>query len=233
MSLTDEILADIRGAVASSVAGGGTPRIDGVDPSGLPDESDQRVKESGENRPFLRILSYPLVAIMATIFSLFAFAVWENFGSSQKVDKESLSLHGARAVNETDLRHLIVSNGLTVYWVGPKVGAKYILDASDAKAISLRSVSVTTDSNGTNETYYEVGTYVSKDAFVLTEKAALQPNGVGFTNIDGNAIFYNAENPNNVYIGLKNVPFQVQIYSPAPTQALAYALLQGKVQKIK
>jgi len=193
--------------------------------------SGEFVKRSRFNRRFIRYAAYIGVALL---FSVFSFAAGHSFGSTKKgVDNVSLSLHGGLAIDASELRDLVVSQGLTVYWVGPRAGAKYLLDASNPKEIALRYISPTPNSNGANQRYVTVGTYIVQNAFGLMQKAALQPNGVGFVNIDGNYVYYNSQEPNNVYLGFKDVAVQVQIFNPQADQALAFALLQGKIQKIR
>ena len=50
---------------------------------------------------------------------------------------------------------------------------------------------------------------------------------------DGNAVYYDSRDPKNVYVGLKGADIQVEIFDPRPDQALAAALLQGNIQKIR
>jgi hypothetical protein len=186
-----------------------------------------------ESKSKKRLRRFTPHLIFAIVFSGLTFSAQHLFDAKQKRDgNTAVILHGRFAIDERDLRSLIVDKGLTVYWVGPKVGAKYLLDISNANGISLRYISNSTGTNGTSQTYYEVGTFVSQNAFSLIQRAALQPNGVGFINIDGNAVYYDSRNPTNVYIGLKNVDIQVEIYDLRPDQALAYSLIQGKIQKI-
>ena len=175
-------------------------------------------------------IPYLLVAI---VFLILTFGAGRILGLEQKrVDHVSLILHGGLVVNEKELRNMVVAKDLTVYWLGPQVGAKYLLNTSLTSGISLRVISPGIGSTGTDETYYEIGTFVSPDAFAMTKKAAAQSNGVGFINADGNAVYYDARDPKNVYIGVKGHNVQVEIFNPRPDQALAAALLQGHIQKI-
>ncbi len=182
-----------------------------------------------------RMRRFALYLITAVVFSTLAFGVGHVLGMKQKqADTILLILHGRLAVNEEELRALVAAKGLTVYWLGPEAGAKYLLNTSIASGISLRVIysSAGAESTGAGETYYEIGTFVAPDAFALTQKAGSQPNGVGFVNADGNAIYYDSRDPKNVYIGLKGVDIQVEIFDPRPEQALAAAMLQGRIQKI-
>ena len=177
-----------------------------------------------------RFIPYLITSIL---FSTLAYGAGHVLGLHQKaVDSAPLALSGRLAVDEKELRTLVVAKGLSVYWLGPQVGAKYLLNTSLASGISLRYIFPSTSSAGASETYFEIGTFVSPDAFALTQKAGLQPNGVGSINADGNAVYYDSRDPKNVYIGLKGVGIQVEIFDPRPGEALAAALLQGHIQKI-
>jgi hypothetical protein len=78
-----------------------------------------------------------------------------------------------------------------------------------------------------------VGTFTSPNAFDVTQKAGALPNGVGFVNVDGNAVYYDSRDAKNVYIGLKDKDIQVEIFDPRPDQALASAIMRNQVQQIK
>ncbi|MEK6648900.1 MAG: hypothetical protein AABY37_06265 [Actinomycetota bacterium] len=179
-----------------------------------------------------RFIPYLITAI---VFSTLAFGAGQVLGMKQKsVDSAAFIMSGRLAVNEKDLRNMVAAKNLTVYWLGPEAGAKYLLDTSLADGISLRVIyaSASTGSTAASETYYEVGTFASPDAFALTQKAGLQPNGVGLINTDGNAIYYDSRDPKNVYVGLKGTDMQVEIFDPRPERALAVAMVQGGIQKI-
>ena len=177
-----------------------------------------------------RFIPYLVTSIL---FSTLAYGAGQVLGSHQKaVDSTPLMMSGRLAVNEEELRTLVVAKGLTVYWLGPEVGAKYLLNTSIAGGISLRYIFPGTSSAGTSETYFEIGTFVSPNAFTLTQNAGLQPNGVGSISADGNAVYYDSRDPKNVYIGVKGVDIQVEIFDPRPGEALAAAQLQGHIQKI-
>jgi len=56
---------------------------------------------------------------------------------------------------------------------------------------------------------------------------------LGFTNIDGNAVFYVRSRPTNVYMAIKDKDIQVEIFDPGQDQAVALALFKGQIQQIK
>lgn len=144
-----------------------------------------------------------------------------------------LVLHGGKAVDVQELRDVVLANHLNVYWAGAEKGSKYVLNAAVLTSISLRYIPEGKSPNDAQVSYREVGTFVSANAFVVTQKAGSLANGVGFVNVDGNAVYYDSRDPKNVYLGIKGEDIQVEIFDPRPDQSLAAAIMRGQVQKIK
>lgn len=180
---------------------------------------------------FRRLVPYVVTAL---IFSTVSFGAEYYFNSKRSASEEVLLvLHGGKAVDAVQLRNVVVANHLTVYWVGPEKGAKYVLNAAVLSSISLRYLPAGASLTDTTATYREVGTFTSPNAFAVTQKAATLANGVGFVNVDGNAVYYDSRDAKNVYIGLKVKDIQVEIFDPRPDQALAAAIMRGQVRQIK
>lgn len=179
---------------------------------------------------FRRLVPYFITAL---IFSTVSFGAEYYFNAKRSASEEVLLiLHGGKAVDAKQLRDVVVANHLTVYWVGPENGAKYVLNAAVLSSISLRYLPAGSSLTDTTATYREVGTFTSPNAFAVTQKAGTLANGVGFVNADGNAVYYDSRDPKNVYIGLKDKNIQVEIFDPRPDQALASALMRGQVRQI-
>ena len=189
----------------------------------------------GDFKPARKFKFRSLIPYLVTafLFSSVSFSV-TFFLNTKTREKEQilLVLHGGKAVDEVELRKVIKSSGLNVYWVGPERGFKYVLDAAVTSTISIRYLPVGKKLGDTTISYREVGTFVSPDAFKVTQQAAHAQFGVGFVNADGNAVFYDSRDPKNVYVGLKNKNIQVEIFDPRPDQSLAEVLMQGRIQKI-
>ena len=180
---------------------------------------------------FRRLVPYVVTAL---IFSTVSFGAEYYFNTKRSASEEVLLvLHGGKAVDAKELRAVVLANHLTVYWVGPEKNAKYVLNAAVLSSISLRYLPVTASLTDTTATYREVGTFTSPNAFDVTQKAGALPNGVGFVNVDGNAVYYDSRDAKNVYIGLKDKDIQVEIFDPRPDQALASAIMRNQVQQIK
>jgi hypothetical protein len=180
---------------------------------------------------FRRLIPYVVTAL---IFSTVSFGAEYYFNSKRSTSEEVLLiLHGGKAVDANKLRDVVVANHLTVYWVGPEKNAKYVLNAAVLSSISLRYLPAGSSITDTTATYREVGTFTSPNAFAVTQKAGTLPNGVGFVNVDGNAVYYDSRDAKNVYIGIKDKDIQVEIFDPRPDQSLASAIMRNQVQQIK
>lgn len=180
---------------------------------------------------FRRLVPYVVAAL---IFSTISFGAEYYFNTKRSASEEVLLvLHGGKAVDAQELRNVVVANHLTVYWVGPEKGAKYVLNAAVLSSISLRYLAAGSSLADTTATYREVGTFIVPNAFAVSQKAGTLPNGVGFVNVDGNAVYYDSRDAKNVYIGIKDKDIQVEIFDPKPDQALAAAIMRSQVRQIK
>lgn len=180
---------------------------------------------------FRRLVPYLVTAL---VFSTVSFGTEYYLNSKRSASEQVLLvLHGAKAVDAQELRDVVVANHLTVYWVGPEKGSKYVLNAAVLSQISLRYLPAGSSLTDTTATYREVATFTSPNAFAVTSKAGSLPNGVGFVNVDGNAVYYDSRDAKNVYIGMKDKDIQVEIFDPRPDQALASAIMRNQVQQIK
>lgn len=179
---------------------------------------------------YRRLVPYLVTAL---IFSTVSFGAEYYFNAKRSASEEVLLvLHGGKAVDEKELKSVIAANHLTVYWVGPEKGAKYVLNAAVLSSISLRYLPQGSSLSDATATYREVGTFTSPNAFAVTQKAGTLPNGVGFVNVDGNAVYYDSRDAKNVYIGIKNKNIQVEIFDPRPDQSLAAAIMRGQIKQI-
>lgn len=178
-----------------------------------------------------RIIPYLIFGIIVASATMI---VKQNFSTSL-TDARSIveALQGKKALSEGELRDLVASQKLTVYWIGTRDKTKYVLSSyPDGKQF----VRYLPDGKGLADlsaNYVVVATYPLKSAFVVGESAAKATNGAGFINIDGHAISYTSEHPGSVYVGLKNADYQVEIFDPVAGQALISASTAGLIRKVE
>ena len=138
---------------------------------------------------------------------------------------------GKVAMSEDLLKATVKAQNLKVYWGGPIAGDKYAL-LKTSTGINLYYLN--TSSLKTSERI--ISTYPLKNAFIVTEANGKLTNGVGFTNIDGNAVYYSkatTTSTKHVYVGMKNAAYQVEIFDPRVDQALALGLKQGGITLVQ
>ncbi|MBC7464197.1 MAG: hypothetical protein H7227_08050 [Actinobacteria bacterium] len=178
-----------------------------------------------------RVAPYLIVAIVIALGTI----TFQKYLGDSPQDTRSivLALQGKKVLDEMALRDLVVSQELTAYWIGPKENSKYALSSYPDGQIFVRYLPDGKGLADTSATYLVIATYPQKDAFVTTQIRANDLNAVGFTNLDGHAVFYSTTRPASVYVGLRDVDFQVEIFDPTAGRALIAARTAGLIRQIK
>lgn len=177
-----------------------------------------------------RLIPYVVTAIF---FSSFTFGTIKYFTPPRLGLKYAIAAtSGKVALTAKQLWEIVTAEGLTVYWLGPQNGARYALISVNENQNYVRYLPDGKGLTDIGPNYVVVGTYESKDAFILTQNAAKASDSAGFINADGNSVFYHTGRPNNVYVGLKTVDDQIEIFDPNPGSALQAARTPKVLQKI-
>ena len=174
----------------------------------------------------------PLVAIgslvAVVILGVAGYFVISHFGNTDGAQK----IQGKVAMSADELRTVVLAKHLTVYWAGPVAGAKYALIANKPGSSFVRYLPNGQGLNDTTTSFRVVATYVQKGAFLVTQSAGSVSGNVGFTNVDGNAVFYVKTRPTNVYMGIKDKDIQIEIFDPGIDQSLGLSLIHNQVRQI-
>ncbi len=178
-----------------------------------------------------RITPFVVTAILASAltFGIVKYTTPQHFGLQFALKAAT----GKVALTQSQLRDIVVGEGLVVYWLGPEDGALYTLISVNKNQNYVRYLPGGAGLNDVGANFRVVGTYEAKDAFVVTQNDAKAPNGVGLISSEGNAIFYNTTRPLSVYVGLKKTDDQIELFNPTAGQALADARTTGLVQRIR
>ena len=174
---------------------------------------------------FKRLSVSLLVVIVVGAAAYFLVTQFTKGSDSQK-------LAGKVAMSADELRSVVLAKHLTVYWAGPTAGAKYALIATKPGSIFVRYLPNGQGLTDTTTSYRVIATYSQKNAFLITQSAGAVVGNVGFTNVDGNAVFYVKTRPTNVYMGIKGKDIQLEIFDPGIDQALGLSLLHNQIQLI-
>lgn len=176
-------------------------------------------------RRSLRLLTAFVVIVVVGVVAYFLITHFTKDSDAQK-------MQGKVAMSAGELRSVVLANHLTVYWAGPTDGAKYALIVKNPNSIFVRYLPNGQGLADTTTSYRVIATYVQKNAFLITQSAGAVVGNVGFTNVDGNAVFYVKTRPTNVYMGIKNKDIQLEIFDPGIDQALGLSLLHNQIQQI-
>lgn len=188
------------------------------------------VKSSKKN-VVRRITPFVITAIVAAAltFGVIKYTTPQHFGL-QFVLKAS---NGKVALTESQLRDIVIGEGLTVYWLGPEDGARYTLISVNEHQNYVRYLPGGGGLNDVGANFRVVGTYEAKDAYKMTQNQATTADGVGEVTADGTAIYYNTTRPLSVYLAPKNGTDQIELFNPTAGQALADARTPGLVRRIQ
>lgn len=190
-----------------------------------PHESGAPRKRKGK-RPFIIGISLLVLVGLGAGGYLF---MQNSQGGGSDADKIS----GKVALTASQLRGAVLANHLTAYWAGPVEGDKYALIATTTGSTFVRYLPGGKGLSDAATSYRVIATYATKDAFLITQSAGGVTGNVGFTNIDGNSVFYVKTRATNVYMGIKDKDIQLEIYDPGVDQALGLSLLHNAVQQIQ
>lgn len=166
-----------------------------------------------------------IVFILVIALVMVALTLKNHFNTTQQTT-------GKVALTEGQLRDIVKSQNLVAYWAGSMTGAKYTLTVSKSNQVVIRYLPDGVGLDSLSPNFREIATYPTKNAFATTALAGRNIGNVGFTNADGNSVFYTKARPTNVHIGIKGKDIQVEIFDPTVDQSLGLALIKGQVSQI-
>lgn len=179
---------------------------------------------------FIRFLTFLVIIALS---SFLAFKVADLYTSNKNANVEKgLRLTGLDAMTESQLRKIVVSNHLLVYWTGHQKSATYLLDAADPKAIVLTILLPGTRVKAIRASYPEVVTYIQKRAFEAVLIGGGNVEVGGFINADGNSVFSSKEDSKDTYVGIRGRDIELLIFHPTPNMSLDIATQPGRLRPI-
>lgn len=178
----------------------------------------------------VRVVLLLLVAILSTSGAVFLGIFHRTSGTSSI--EVALKLNGLTEMTQSQLRKIVTSNHLQIYWAGPEKDARYLLNATNRAAIVLTILPPLNVGRSTRASYSEITTYVVKDAFEAVLNGIQDEGGSGFLNPDGNSVFFRASAPRDVYVGLRGRDIEIEVYDPAYGMSLQIAMGVGTLRPI-
>ena len=210
-------------------------RVVKVDPSDafhLERRAGKSLEHSAEQRAIRQVRRLWIALLGVTLAGL-GYIVYSNVHSGRSaITFDAQAVKGKVALTGEELRQLVLQEAITAYWVGPEPGARYALSVLNDGQVFVRYLVEGKGLQDKRAAYKVIATYVTANAFAKTQEAATSVGGVGFVSADGDAIYYASARPTNVYIGLKNLNFQVEVFDPVAGGALTAAKGSGVVRRI-
>lgn len=175
---------------------------------------------------------YAVVILIALIVATGFYYVANTHLAASTATFNVEAVQGKVALTGAELRQVVLQEGITAYWVGPEPGSKYALSVLTDGQVFVRYLPDGKGLGDKKASFKVVATYVTANAFAKTQEAATAAGSVGFVDGDGNAIYYARTRPTNVYIGLKGVDLQLEVFDPLAGKALLAAKSSGMVRKV-
>ena len=173
--------------------------------------------------------------VITALLSVTAVAVADVYSAIRsKATQNGLALLGLSTLSESQLRHIVVSNHLTVYWGGSQENTEYLLNASNPSAIVLTMLPIDRPPKGIRATYPQITTYIVDNAFQVVLSGGGNPDVHGVLMPSGNSLYYSSENPDVAYVGIPGRNIEVEVFDPSQPQRLWLALLKdpGRLEQI-
>jgi hypothetical protein len=180
---------------------------------------------------FRRLVPFVITAVFVSVLTLgiVKYTTPQHFG----LEFVLKAANGKVALTQSQLRDIVVGEGLVVYWLGPEDGALYTLISVNQRQNYVRYLPGGQGLSDIGANFRVVGTYEAKDAYKMTQNQATTPDGLGETTADGMAIYYNTTHPLSVYVAPKGGDSQIELFNPTAGQALADARTPGLLRRFR
>lgn len=139
---------------------------------------------------------------------------------------------GQVRLSEAGLRSAVKASGGTIYWAGAMPGAMYTFNHLSSGQNFVRYLPNGQGLADVQQNYRVIATYQDAKAFATMQEAGKLATGVSTTNPDGSLVYYSKATPTHVYLAYKNLPFQIEIFDPAPGASLKLATTPGLIATI-
>ncbi|HEX3172604.1 MAG TPA: hypothetical protein VHQ43_00095 [Solirubrobacterales bacterium] len=165
----------------------------------------------------LAVLSVALVA---------AIVVWvvRDNGSSDT---------NAEVVTAVQLSEAAAVAGHPVYWLGPRPGTSYELTEGEGGPFYVRYLSGGAAAGDERADFVTVATYPQPGGVASLRRSARERPGAKIARTDDGAVLLvDPSSPKNAHLAYPGADLQIEVYSPAPGEALRLAS-RGKVQRVR
>ncbi len=176
--------------------------------------------------------SLKLIGAALSVVAIAAVIGNYQVGATSQNDWSMSALQGKVAMTEVQLKKLVSSESLTVYWTGPMTNTLYTLNSSKKNQIVLTYLPQKSKDKKVIADTRVIGTYFSPNAFSESLTAASKKENISFRNSNGNVVFYPKLRTTGVFVAIPSTNYQIEIYDPIPGQAISIASLRDQLTKI-
>ncbi|MCX6430182.1 MAG: hypothetical protein NTX12_04300 [Actinobacteria bacterium] len=139
---------------------------------------------------------------------------------------------GQVALTEAQLKDEVRAVGESVYWAGSVANSLYTFNHVKSGQNFVRYLPGGKGLSDNVQNYRVIATYKDPNAFATVTAAAKISQGISMTNPDGSFIYYAKATPSHVYLVMKNLPYQIEIFDPVPGESLKLARTPGVIGSI-
>jgi hypothetical protein len=139
---------------------------------------------------------------------------------------------GPVLVAQARLTQFAASAGHPVYWAGPEQGMSYELTRTPSGRVYVRYLPAHTAAGDARADFLTVGTYPDDHAYADLEHAAKADDVFAARLDDGTLMVVSQKTPTNVYLALRNLPYQIEVFDPSGETARELALT-GEIGPIR
>lgn len=171
-----------------------------------------------------RLILHALTAIASMVVVL----AFSNYVASTEnyVRVKRLSVSGAIALSESELKETIAREGLRAFWVGPLPNTRYALIATEFGEVSISYLSTGSDLGIARENQLVIQTHTGfrRQQYVTSfHRLGGDASDAHMKNGHGDEIHFIPTMDNRVVMSLKDGSATVTIYDPIPFAALSFA----------
>ncbi|MET0306954.1 MAG: hypothetical protein ABW196_12110 [Solirubrobacterales bacterium] len=166
------------------------------------------------NRWLTALLAVLSVALIAAV------AVWvlrDDDSAPPAVDEPT-------AMTASELSDFAGEQDAPVYWLGERANASYELTDSQSGRIYVRYLTDGAEAGDERAKFITVATYPSKNGVAELRKAARKVSGAKLGKTDNGAVLLiDPTSPDNAHLAYRGANPQIEVFSPAPGEALRLA----------
>jgi hypothetical protein len=147
-------------------------------------------------------------------------------------DEAPVAAAGPEIVSASQLTDFAAESGDTMYWIGPRRGARYELTASPGDPIYVRYLRGDAQVGDPRPDFVTVATYPGKGAASELRQTARSVPGAELDRTpDGALLLADPSSPKSAYLAYPDTNVQVELYSPFPDHAQRLAS-RGEVRQV-